>query len=391
MAKRFKTDYPGVYYILGQRSDAPGEEKIFYVAFRDGNGKLREEKAGRQFKDRMTPRKASDFRSERITGKRKSRREERREFIKNRASDTTRPTISRLWELYHPTLKKSLRTDKSNFNHLSDIHQKTPDEIQKSDITKIQREMSKDGKAPQTIKHVMVLLIRIINFGLELQEEENNKPVPAILGCVPLGFKIKHEKFNNEVTEFLSERQRNSLLDAIERDLEEDPWTGRAMLLALCTGMRRGELLRLQWRDIDFERGFIKLRETKSGKVHEIPINKAGKEIIEAIPRTRSRFVFPGNSGRQRSDFNRGSRRIAKAAELPEDFRPFHGLRHHFASALASSGKVTLYTIQNLLTHSDPKMTQRYAKLMDDALKSASSLAGDFVKPKKEEEKENKK
>jgi hypothetical protein len=53
-----------------------------------------------------------------------------------------------------------------------------------------------------------------------------------------------------------------------------------------------------------------------------------------------------------------------------------HGLRHSFASWLASSGKVSMYELQKLLTHSSPQMTQRYAHLHDDALRKASDLAG---------------
>ena len=46
---------------------------------------------------------------------------------------------------------------------------------------------------------------------------------------------------------------------------------------------------------------------------------------------------------------------------------------------LASSGKVGLYTLQKLLTHKDPRMTQRYAHLRDQTLKDASQVAGDIV------------
>ena len=46
---------------------------------------------------------------------------------------------------------------------------------------------------------------------------------------------------------------------------------------------------------------------------------------------------------------------------------------------LASSGKVDLYTLQKLLTHKDPRMTQRYAHLRDEALKKAANLAGDII------------
>jgi integrase len=46
---------------------------------------------------------------------------------------------------------------------------------------------------------------------------------------------------------------------------------------------------------------------------------------------------------------------------------------------LASSGKVDLYTLQRLLTHKSPVMTQRYAHLRDDILKKASALAGSII------------
>ena len=71
--------------------------------------------------------------------------------------------------------------------------------------------------------------------------------------------------------------------------------------------------------------------------------------------------------------------RIKTAAGLPKDFRPLHGLRHFYASMLASSGDVDMYTLQKLLTHKDPTMTQRYAHLRDEALHKASALAGSII------------
>lgn len=61
---------------------------------------------------------------------------------------------------------------------------------------------------------------------------------------------------------------------------------------------------------------------------------------------------------------------------MPKDFRALHGLRHVYASMLASSGQVDLYTLQKLLTHKSAAMTQRYAHLRDEALRRASDLAG---------------
>jgi len=56
-------------------------------------------------------------------------------------------------------------------------------------------------------------------------------------------------------------------------------------------------------------------------------------------------------------DVNHQIRKIKEAAGLPKDFRALHGLRHVFASMLASSGQVDLYTLQKLLTHKSPGMT----------------------------------
>jgi integrase len=150
------------------------------------------------------------------------------------------------------------------------------------------------------------------------------------------------------------------------------------MKMALYTGMRRGELFRLQWQDIDFERGFIYIRTPQGGADQKIPLNTVAREVLENHPRL-SEFVFPGRGGKQRVDITKQVNRIKEAAGLPKDFRALHGLRHVYASMLASSGQVDLYTLQKLLTHKSPAMTQRYAHLRDEALRRASDLAGDLL------------
>ena len=56
-----------------------------------------------------------------------------------------------------------------------------------------------------------------------------------------------------------------------------------------------------------------------------------------------------------------------------------HGLRHAYASMLISSGQVDLYTLQKLLTHESPAMTQRYSHLRDEALRKAASVINDCL------------
>jgi len=377
--KRFKTDYKGVYYIEVERLDKPGTEKMYYYYFRDDTGKQREEKAGRQYgKERMGAKKASLLRADRMRGIIKSKREIKAEEEDLKIAKASRPTFKYLWKEYSQTLGKSLAADKSRFeNHLKDIHDKTPGELITLDVERIKNRLKKDKLAPQTIKHCLVLIDRIVNHGLDQE--------PPL--CKPLSFRIKKPSFDNMVTEILTDTQLQSLLKTIEADLRRDPFTGRAMLLALSTGMRRGELLNLRWNDIDFNFDFITLKNTKSGKTHKIPLNESAKKVFNDIPRTSSPFVFPGEKGGKRSDFNRGARRIRKAAGLPLNFRPFHGLRHHYASTLASSGQVDIYTLQKLLTHADPSTTQRYAHLRDDRLKAGAAVADNLIKRITDEQK----
>jgi len=115
------------------------------------------------------------------------------------------------------------------------------------------------------------------------------------------------------------------------------------MKMALFTGMRRGELFRLKWEDVDFKHGFIYIKDSKSGVDQKIPLNRSVKELLNAHPKTDSPFIFPGQGGRrQRTDIKKQVNRIKERAGLPKNFRALHGLRHVYASMLASSGKVDM-------------------------------------------------
>jgi integrase len=106
-------------------------------------------------------------------------------------------------------------------------------------------------------------------------------------------------------------------------------------------------------------------------------MNAQARTVLEGLSRTNSPYVFPGKyADIPRSNISTLLKRVREKAGLPDTFRPLHGLRHAFASWLASSGKVSMYELQKLLTHSSPQMTQRYAHLHDDALRRASDLAG---------------
>jgi len=335
-------------------------ERVFYILFKK-EGKLYEEKVGRQYADDMTPARAARIRADRIEGKRQSRKEIRE------AAAVTKWTIDRLWrEYYGDKNSKNWRTDHGRYrNYLQpDFGNKEPKDLVQIDAHRLRINLSKTKK-PQTVKHVLVLLQRIINFGVK-------KGL-----CPGLSFKIEMPRVNNLKTEDLSPEQMSNLLEAINQD--HDIQAANFMRMALLTGMRRGELFKLKWDDVDFDRGFIYIRDPKGSRDQVIPLNKAAEEVLQNHPRTGSPFVFPGRGGKQRTDFKRPINRIRAKAGLPPDFRPLHGLRHTYASMLASSGQVDLYTLQNLLTHKSPQMTQRYAHLRDETLRKAAELAGNLL------------
>lgn len=368
--KRFKTKKQGVYYIMGQ-TNAGKPERFYYIMFRkDINGRVKQvhEKAGRQFKDAMTPAKAANIRELKIAGKLLTNQEKRAEQQAARLAELGKWTIDRLWSEYksYRPLSKSLKTDENRYrNYLqANFGKLEPVELVQIEVGRLKVSLLKKRK-PQTVKHILALLKRIINFGAK----NGLCPGPS--------FEIELPKVNNQKTEDLTPEQLQSLLNAIES--ETNLQAANLMKMALFSGMRRGELFKLQWADIDFDKGFIHIRWPKGAKDQTIPLNESARAVLLGHVRTGSAYVFPGRHGNQRVDIKKQVNRIKECAGLPKNFRALHGLRHVYASMLASSGQVDMYTLQKLLTHKSPNMTQRYAHLRDDAMRKASELAGDII------------
>ena len=359
--KRFKTKYAGVYFIKSKAGRSNKTEKVYYIMYRK-NGRLIEEKAGRQFQDDMTPARAAGLRAGRIDGKQLTNKEKREA---EKAAKSKKWTIDRLFKEYKKgrAKNKGLKVDGGRYEkYIKPVFgDREPKDLVPLDMDRLRIKLIKK-LSPQTVKHVLNLLTWIINFGTDRNL------------CEGISFKIRKPSVYNEKTEDLTPDQLDRLLKAIEKD--PNVQVGNLMKLALYTGMRRGELFKLKWKHVDFDRGFIFIVDPKGGPDQKIPLNDAAREVLESHPRTRSSFVFPGNDGRQRTDIHRQVNKIKKEAKLSKDFRPLHGLRHVYASMLASSGKVDMYTLQKLLTHKSPQMTQRYAHLRDEALKRASDTAG---------------
>jgi len=144
-----------------------------------------------------------------------------------------------------------------------------------------------------------------------------------------------------------------------------------AVLLALSTGMRRGEMRQLTWERVDLERGHIVLDQatTKGRVTRGVPLTGEALAVLREHARVRrpgSALLFPGRDGRKVRDFSRPFAAALQEAGIT-DFR-WHDLRHTAASYMVMSG-ASLATVGALLGHRTLQMTQRYAHLADDFLK----------------------
>ncbi len=160
---------------------------------------------------------------------------------------------------------------------------------------------------------------------------------------------------------FLSDRERDALLAACKSS--SMPWLYPVVVLALSTGMRRGEILTLRWRQIDLERNRILLFETKNGTSRAVPLRGRAHALLSdlaRVPHLDSQLLFPGNDAAKPFALDNHWRAAIEAAGI-EDFR-FHDLRHSAASYLAMNGASTI-EIAAVLGHKTLQMVQRYSHL----------------------------
>lgn len=141
------------------------------------------------------------------------------------------------------------------------------------------------------------------------------------------------------------------------------------VIVALNTGMRRGEILNLRWTDIDMKNRTITIKKSKNNELRTIPINDTLYRTLKEIgPQLNNQYLFSNEDGKHFVTIKTGFRGALKRAGI-KDFR-FHDLRHTFASRLVMAG-VDIRTVQELMGHKDIRMTMRYSHLSDAHLKEA--------------------
>lgn len=175
---------------------------------------------------------------------------------------------------------------------------------------------------------------------------------------------------------YLSEEEIDSLLAACPDHFRP------VVVVALNTGMRRGEILGLKWADVDFRQGSIYVEKAKNGHSRHVPMSDTVRSELARLRETRAtEWVFTTAIGRKRrlKDIRSVWENTLKRAGIT-DFR-FHDIRHTAASHLVMNG-VDLKTVQEILGHRTFRMTERYAHLSSQhKARSIKVLDSLFQKP----------
>lgn len=233
------------------------------------------------------------------------------------------------------------------------------DEITVKRVEDYKVHLTREGLAQASVNRRLACLKNMFNKAIDWHMTEQN-PVR----------KVKLFKENNQRTRHLDKEE-------LERVLEKAPPRLQAIInFAINTGLRKGEIQNLKWKDVDFQQEYIAVHETKNGETRYIPMNNTARNAIFSFKQKgESVYVFSGNDG-QPYNFRKSFETAIKNADI-RDFR-FHDLRHTFASNLAMKG-VDLNTIRELMGHKSLEMTLRYSHLSKDHKTRAVALLNEHV------------
>jgi integrase len=247
-------------------------------------------------------------------------------------------------------------------------------------------EKKEAGRAPASIKLMLAVISGVFNHAVE-----NN--IVSANPAARTGKFLRGEDRRAQI-EFLAPDEAARLLEAAR---EHRPMYYPLLMTALRTGLRIGELVALQWADVDWNGKFIEVRRNawrnristpKSGRLRRVDMSdqlavvlrdhrrKVAEEAI-GTGRPISEWVFPGPDGslHQPDRIRAHFRACLKKAELRQV--PFHALRHSFASALIANGEPLPYVKEQMGHHSIQITVDVYGHLIPGANRQAVNRLDD--------------
>jgi integrase len=236
-------------------------------------------------------------------------------------------------------------------------------EVTFRDVDGLHRKLNARG-TPYRANRVLALLSRMFTMSVRWQWRTDNP-------CRGVERNQEHRR-----RRYLSADELARLTVALAR--HPDQQSANIIRLLLLTGARRGEVLAARW--ANFNAGFdiwVKPGATTKQKTeHQVPLNAPARQLLTELRSQTSadaEWLFPRSDGSHRRDVKDAWASLCRAANI-NDAR-VHDLRHTYASVLASAGH-GLKIIGELLGHTQPSTTDRYAHLFDDPLRVATERAG---------------
>ena len=292
-----------------------------------------------------------------------------------------------LADLYFENYLKRTRTDKAVATTLELLDPLKEQfgvrpwrELTSADVERFHRSRT---ATPRQANKLVDRLSSVLNYGQKL----NRVPTWAN-PCLDV------DRFPERKRErYFSEDELQRIAKAISQ-LEDEggipQFAGPAIRFLALTGLRLREALTLRWEDVDFDRGSINLRSTKTGPRGQVPLPSAAIDLLSDLDRfSENPYCFPGGlRGQELKNLQRPFKAACELAGVPD--ARLHDLRHSAASLGISSG-LSLPMIGGVLGHRSPSTTNRYAHLADDLQRQAANLIGDAVaaalgsKPKDQE------
>ncbi|MFJ1251718.1 tyrosine-type recombinase/integrase [Cupriavidus sp. CuC1] len=238
-------------------------------------------------------------------------------------------------------------------------------ELRRADVRSYIALRQAEGVKGSTIGRELRFFSAALNFvRLEHDRPDIGNPVQR------LGLEVSEGRVR-----WITQDQASRLVEASEMYARR-PHLACFIRLALNTGARKSELLKLTWSRVDRERRFFLLESehTKSAKRRTVPLNDAALDALSVL-RGWGRLNAPGNpwvfghgGGRRITTFQTGFEGACERAGI-DDYR-IHDMRHTCASWLVMAG-VPLMVVKDLLGHSSVTVTERYAHLAPDQIQSA--------------------
>lgn len=216
--------------------------------------------------------------------------------------------------------------------------------------------------SPTTVVRYLSTLSHVFSIAVKEWEWISENPVLKIKKPQPAKGRVR----------FLSIDEKDRLLKACKESCSKDLYL--IVTLAICTGMRKGEILNLRWKNIDFEKKAIWLEETKNGDRRFVPLIGMPLDLLKSkyLEQAKKALVFPSPRFSDNSiDIRTAWENALKKAEITDCV--FHSLRHTTASYLAME-HASLVEIAALLGHKTLQTTKRYAHFSDKHLHQTAAI-----------------